>query len=87
MQFGITWKDSGHYPKIAPNPDYPMGIDAGAGIAEPNCKVPLPYPAKRIGAYVVVCKRCGIRVALTTAGRPDDPRSMTIPCRLPVEAA
>jgi C4-type Zn-finger protein len=42
----------------------------------------LPYPAKRCGIYLVVCERCGYSAAITTAGRPDDPRKVTLPCKL-----
>jgi hypothetical protein len=42
----------------------------------------LPYPAKRIGHYRIECELCGLRVACTTAGRPDDPRSIRIACKL-----
>lgn len=80
-QFTITWADSGHYPKVKPDPDYPEGRDMnGVPEGQTGCRVPLPYPAKRIGSYTVVCKLCGFRLFLTTAGRPDDPRSVTIPC-------
>jgi hypothetical protein len=77
----IEWKDAGREPQCAPNALYPDGIDIDAsGGAARTCKVPLPYPAKRCGAYVVTCQRCGYRAAVTTAGRPDDPRSVRLPC-------
>lgn len=82
QQFNIRWIDSGQYPKVQPNPAYPTGIDVvGVGGDEDGCRVALPYPAKRIGSYIVKCKLCGFRLALTTAGRPDDPRSVSVPCR------
>jgi hypothetical protein len=69
----ITWID---------RPAFPDGIDIPPQFPErASCKVLLPYPAKRIGLYVVNCHRCGVSVACTTAGRPDDPRSMTINCK------
>jgi hypothetical protein len=81
-QFDVTWHDSGQWPRVAPDPEYPAGIDldvsAGARI---TCTVSLPYPAKRIGRYVVACRVCGLRIACTTAGRPDDPRSIKLPCQ------
>ena len=80
-QFDITWLDSGREPQVKPNPAYPDGIDVAMTTEEPCCKLALPYPAPRCGSYVVICKLCGIRVSLTTAGRPDDPRSVTIACR------
>lgn len=79
--FNVKWIDSGKEPKCAPNPNYPYGkdIDATNG-AKHTCSTKLPYPAKRCGVYIVECKRCGYRIALTTAGRPDDPRSVTVAC-------
>lgn len=78
----VTWIDLERWPKVKPNPDYPNGIDIdltnGAAVA---CLVKLPYPAKRIGNYIVECGKCGLRVGLTTAGRPDDPRSVKLACK------
>ena len=78
----LEWIDHGREPKCAPNPDYPDGIDldcsAGSSI---TCKCDLPYPAKRCGVYLVKCVLCGFTAACTTAGRPDDPRSITVPCK------
>ncbi len=83
-QFKIEWRDAGREPRSLPNPAYPNGIDVGAvrPLGAPACTISLPYPAKRVGAYVVECTLCGARVALTTAGRPDDPRSVTIACKM-----
>jgi hypothetical protein len=82
-QFLVNWQDSGQEPKCASDPNYPNGIDViVAQTDQHTCTATLPYPAKRCGFYHVRCKVCNITVALTTAGRPDDPRSITIPCRL-----
>jgi hypothetical protein len=40
-----------------------------------------PYPAPRIGKFLVKCDVCGQLTMVTTAGRPDDPRSVRIPCK------
>ena len=78
----IDWIDSGSEPQCAPNPAYPEGIDIDASCgAVKACGTTLPYPAKRCGYYVVECETCGLRVAVTTAGRPDDPRSVRVACR------
>jgi hypothetical protein len=78
----IKWLDAGREPKVKPNPAYPSGIDIDlSGGAVKNCYTALPYPAKRIGSYIVECERCGLRVVLTTAGRPDDPRSVKVACK------
>jgi hypothetical protein len=82
MMHKVTWIDMEREPKVKPNPLYPNGIDVdmsqGAVVA---CLVTLPYPAKRIGTYVIDCQKCKLRVALTTAGRPDDPRSVKLACK------
>ncbi len=80
-QFKIEWRDSGREPQCPPDPRYPDGIDVdGIAARAEGCKTALPYPAKRCGAYIVECTICGIRVGVTTAGRPDDPRSVRLPC-------
>jgi hypothetical protein len=82
-QFIVTWADAGREPQCAPNPDYPDGIDLDASEgATQTCTVVLPYPAKRCGQYIVTCRLCGYVVMVTTAGRPDDPKSLKMPCWL-----
>ena len=82
--FQIEWIDRGRDPECAPNPAFPRGVDADASAgAETTCTTKLPYPAKRCGAYIIECDRCGVRVAITTAGRADDPRSVKIACAPP----
>jgi hypothetical protein len=82
--FEITWLDRGRPPRQPPNPDYPEGIDLDLSDgAEQNCTVKLPYPSehKNIGTYIVICRRCGLRVGITTAARADDPRSAKLACK------
>jgi hypothetical protein len=82
MTLKVEWLDSGREPRVRPNPDYPEGIDIDASMgAARTCSVDLPYPAKRIGVYLVTCATCRSTTALTTAGRPDDPRSVKVACR------
>lgn len=76
----IEWIDSGREPQRSPNPEYPNGMDIQLAEGVSGCLVKLPYPAKRCGAYVIECKRCGAYAAVSTAGRPDDPRSIELPC-------
>jgi hypothetical protein len=79
----VEWHDAGREPQCAPNPAHPNGIDVDAsGGAPAICETALPYPAKRCGQYLVECETCGQRVIVTTAGRPDDPRSVKIACKL-----
>lgn len=73
-------------PQCPANPAYPDGIDVGADRtkAGPSCKADLPYPAPERLVWMVRCKRCGFSAAVTAAGRPDDPRSVTMNCKLPL---
>lgn len=84
-QFDVEWIDVLRSPKCPPNPAYPDGIDldisSGQSVA---CTLELPYPAKRCGFYAIECRGCGKQIAVTTAGRPDDPRSVRIACQYPV---
>lgn len=80
-KFKILWLDGGREPQCAPDPNYPNGIDLDCSAnASLRCNVSLPYPAKRCGMYLVECKTCGTNILITTAGRLDDPRSVTIAC-------
>jgi hypothetical protein len=80
-EFAIEWVDHGREPKCAPDPAYPHGKDLDSSQGAPSCAVDLPYPAKRCGLYIVECAKCGVRIGITTAGRPDDPRSVRIACQ------
>lgn len=77
----IKWLDRNREPKCAPNPAYPKGkdVDMSDGAAN-TCYTELPYPAKRCGLYVVECPKCSLVIGVTTAGRPDDPRSLKVAC-------
>jgi hypothetical protein len=78
----VTWFDAGREPQVASNPRYPDGIDVDLSRGQSaTCSTALPYPAKRCGFFEVTCLRCGYRAAITTAGRPDDPRSAKLPCK------
>lgn len=79
----VDWIDRHREPKCAPNPSYPLGrdIDVSDG-SDASCKTVVPYPANRCGVYVLRCSKCGMSAVVTTAGRVDDPRSVTLPCRL-----
>ena len=84
-QFDIRWMDAGREPQCPPNPSYPDGIDIRSPTSGlqgfKHCVAQLPYPAKRCGAYLVKCNRCGFSVGVTTAGRPDDPKSVELECK------
>ena len=82
-----TWVDHEREPRCQPDPRYPDGIDidVSKGAAE-TCETELPYPAKRCGVFHVICDRCNIYVAVTTAGRSDDPRSLRVACKRKFDA-
>jgi hypothetical protein len=82
--FTIEWHDAGFEPQCAPDPAYPDGIDLDMTTAGDVaiCGTALPYPAPRCGYYALRCNTCGLTVGITTAGRPDDPRSVTVACQL-----
>ena len=68
--------------RCAPDPKFPNGIAIPQIIDGENCFVALPYPAPECGVHVVTCKLCGNSAGITAAGRPDDPVSFYMPCRL-----
>ena len=77
------WVDLGREPECAPNPAFRDGIDVDISAeGAPACFTELPYPAKRCGFYKVTCGGCGLNVIVTTAGRPDDPRSLRVACKI-----
>jgi hypothetical protein len=79
----VRWFDSGRSPRVQPNPSYPNGIDIDlAHGAMPRCSIRLiPYPTPRCGYFFISCSECGYSTIVTTAGRQDDPRSVTVPCQ------
>ncbi len=81
-KFKVVWVDHGREPQCEPNPSFLEGrdIDVSKG-AERACVLELPYPARRCGVYVVECRKCGLTVGFTTAGRPDDPRRVKFACK------
>lgn len=82
MGHEIKWFDQGRDPKVAPNPAYPDGKDIDISVgAKTTCTVTLDHPTKRCGFYAITCNGCGLSVAVTTAGRPDDPRSVRMACK------
>jgi hypothetical protein len=84
MTFDITWLQRGGPPQHPPNPAYSHGIelDMSKGAVK-SCQVELPYPTKPLlGLLIVTCKTCGLKVSLTTAGRPDDPRAVRVACKI-----
>jgi hypothetical protein len=82
QRFTLDWIDQQRVSPYPADPTYPEGcaidvaLDAGRA-----CRVELPCPAARCGLWVVTCRACGYAIALATAGRADDPRSVRVPCK------
>lgn len=65
------------------NPAHPEGVHVDrADGRTPFCYVQLPYPAPECGTWHINCQKCGYSLVITAAGRPDDPRSVSIPCQI-----
>lgn len=77
------WRSGRGKAQCPPNPEFPEGVDINllTGEGEKHCPVQLPYPAPECGAWIVRCSDCGMNAIITAAGRPDDPRSVNLPCR------
>lgn len=72
---------------MRPESRLPEGCHIDATEGQTGCSVDLPYPAPECGVWIVRCAACGMSVAITAAGRSDDPRSAHIPCKGRMEAA
>ena len=82
MSLTYEWIDGGREPTQKPNYTYPHGVDLDVSRGKTKtCSMNLPYPAPRIGYYLVTCDECGQRALITTAGRADDPRSVKLGCK------
>jgi len=68
--------------QCAPDPAYPHGIEVKLPSNVQTCTARLPYPAPECGHFLVKCLICASSLALTAAGRPDDPVSVTVPCNI-----
>ena len=66
--------------RCAPDPNFPNGksLVKSGGF---GCVVNLPYPAPECGIWKVLCSDCGSRVAITCAGRADDPTCFQMNCK------
>lgn len=66
------------------DPNFPAGIafDLTRSLKAPSCDVKLPYPAPECGMWIVTCAKCAMVVAVTAAGRRDDPISVKLGCAL-----
>lgn len=81
-QFNITFRPSGRGKARCPaDPKHPNGIMVDLAGCEKGCAADLPYPAPECGLWFVNCNKCGLTVAVTAAGRTDDPRCAIVPCK------
>lgn len=83
MKHDVVFRPSGRgKAQCPPDPNYPNGIelDCSTPPAGATCLVGLPYPAPECGLWMVHCNQCAITIAVTTAGRPDDPISVRMDC-------
>ena len=81
--FEIKWHDAGREPQCPSDPAFPDGRDIDASRAgETTCTVELKHPAKRCGYWYVRCTKCDQNIVISTAGRPDDPRSAKFRCKV-----
>jgi hypothetical protein len=81
----LTFISQNRKAECPPDPRYPEGIHLDPQRL-PACRVDLPYPAPCVGVWYIECDRCKTVVAVTAAGRPDDPRSIMLPCKDPSHA-
>lgn len=81
MTLLTTWIDRHREPECEPDPDFPYGkfLDNADG-RSPACETKLDCPTPRCGYYLVTCEKCGYNIVITTAGRPDDPNGVRVPC-------
>jgi hypothetical protein len=64
-----------------PDPAFPDGVAVDMSRpGRPHCDLELPYPAPECGRWHVRCRQCFLVIAITAAGRPDDPRHLRIAC-------
>jgi hypothetical protein len=80
----ITFASEHRKATSPPDPKFPDGrdFDLTGGIAiRMACLVELPYPAKCCGKWILKCRDCGFSAVITAAGRRDDPRKITLPCK------
>ena len=93
MSHTIEFQPSGRGKAQCPaDPAYPHGIALDCTRAQfrqshdsldiaSTCTLELPYPAPECGLWMVSCDDCPLTVAITAAGRVDDPISVKMACR------
>ena len=84
MTIDVEFLDSGRTAQCKSDPAFPEGMSINLARKDDRqtCTRNLPYPAPRIGTYMITCTICKLKAAITVAGRPDDPRIVTLPCKV-----
>jgi hypothetical protein len=80
--FEISWIWRSRLPaKCKPDENYPYGkaTDMSAP-GKPFCEVEFKYPAPGVGTWIARCKTCDFTMAVTAAGRADDPTKVRWAC-------
>lgn len=89
MPVDITFHKSGRgKAQCPPNPEFPEGVAIEPKLPPGTraCTFLLQCPAPECGHWRIECRECGLVVAVTAAGRPDDPISIRVPCIAPKTA-
>lgn len=82
MTFRIQFQSEGRQARNPPNPAYPNGLHADISDgASKTCTIDLTYPAECVGTWIAECEACHKRIAITAAGRTDDPRTVKVACK------
>lgn len=88
----VRWESLNRKAQCEPDEHYPDGIEIDATTERDRfaCRVDIPYPPPhpgQCGLWAVDCDHCQSTFICTAAGRPDDPKSMTVPCRAAARSA
>lgn len=83
MTIDVRFIDKGYKAEEKADPRHPDGmlVNLAPHALAKTCTRNLPYPAPRCGLYALTCRVCGFSGMVTVAGRADDPRMVTIPCK------
>lgn len=82
MTIEVKFIDEGRKSTSPSNPKYPNGVDVSAAMPDQkSCCFNVQYPAPGVGKYSIVCTDCKMTALVSVAGRADDPRTVTLPCK------
>lgn len=83
MTIDVQFISAGRNATEKPDPKFPDGmtVNLAPHALARTCTRNLPYPAPHCGQYAIKCRSCGLTAIVTVAGRPDDPKIVTLPCK------